>query len=68
LSIEETSVFGTIVKKDEETDSDSDEEPKTDEKKGKKRFPPIPKIQHESSTSAADDVFALRIWLFSFGD
>ena len=56
LNVEETSVFGTVVKKDKGEDEE-EEEPKTDEKgKGKFKLPKVPKFQHESSTTAADDV------------
>ena len=55
LNLEETSVFGTS-KKDpvaEEGESKDDESPS---KGGPKKLPPMPKRQHDSSTTAADDV------------
>ena len=55
LNLEETSVFGTS-KKDpvaEEGESKDEESPS---KGGPKKLPPMPKRQHDSSTTAADDV------------
>ncbi len=58
LNIEETTVFGKKIKKEnegeeEEEEQEEQEEPKAD---GKGKFKLPPKAKHESSTSAADDV------------
>ncbi len=55
LNLEETSVFGTskkdpVAKKGESKDEESPS------KGGPKKLPPMPKHQHDSSTTAADDV------------
>ena len=62
LNLEETSVFGN-TKKPEKEDEASAEEVAEEEPKGKskgkqkpKKLPPLPKFQHDSSTTAADDV------------
>lgn len=53
LNLEETSVFGATRKREAVP-----EEPETDggKKKGPGKLPPVPRNQHESSTTAADDV------------
>lgn len=55
LNIEETTVFGKKIKKENEGEEEEEEqeEPKAD---GKGKFKLPPKAKHESSTSAADDV------------
>ena len=55
LNIEETTVFGKKIKKENEGEEEQEEqeEPKAD---GKGKFKLPPKAKHESSTSAADDV------------
>ncbi|MFT5303614.1 MAG: pSer/pThr/pTyr-binding forkhead associated (FHA) protein [Mariniblastus sp.] len=53
LNLEETSVFGTTKRVNDGPDEEEDTESK---KKGPKKLPPIPKHQHDSSTTAADDV------------
>ena len=55
LNIEETTVFGTIAKKEKDEDEEDAEETEG-KNKDKSKLPPIPKFKHESSTSAADDV------------
>ena len=66
LNFEETTAFGTVKKKpDAEAGDASDEElseelsdgdGKKKKKEKPKKLPPIPKMKHESSTTAADDV------------
>ena len=57
LNLEETSVFGSKKRSPEDSDPGSDDETTINEdKKGPKKLPPVPKHQHENSTSAADDV------------
>lgn len=53
LNLEETSVFGT-AKRESKTDEPTGEEPPSED--GPKKLPPMPKRQHDSSTTAADDV------------
>jgi pSer/pThr/pTyr-binding forkhead associated (FHA) protein len=62
LNLEETSVFGDSNRKEkgeEEAAAENLEDSSTTTGKGKKKpkkLPPLPKFQHESSTTAADDV------------
>ena len=62
LNLEETSVFGTPVKKDDQPqgqEEQSTESAGKDDKKNKaqpQKLPKSPKFNHESSTTAADDV------------
>lgn len=53
LNLEETSVFGTSKKDSTAENSGEEESPSED---GPKKLPPMPKHQHDNSTSAADDV------------
>ena len=58
LNIEETTVFGKKIKKENEGEEEEEEEEEQEEPKadGKGKFKLPPKAKHESSTSAADDV------------
>lgn len=60
FNIEETSVFGTTGREKDEARAKAEaEEESSDSSKKKKaplKLPPMPKQQHESSTTAADDV------------
>ncbi|MDE0935098.1 MAG: FHA domain-containing protein [Mariniblastus sp.] len=53
LNLEETSVFGT-AKRESKADEPTGEESPSEA--GPKKLPPTPKRQHDSSTTAADDV------------
>jgi pSer/pThr/pTyr-binding forkhead associated (FHA) protein len=53
LNLEETSVFGTTKREPNADDPAGEESPSKD---GPKKLPPMPKQQHDSSTTAADDV------------
>ena len=55
LNLEETSVFGT-AKRDSDSDSGETENEEAPSEDGPKKLPPMPKRQHDSSTTAADDV------------
>lgn len=55
LNLEETSVFGSAPAKRKKDESDDDSESKSDSKKPGK-LPSLPQNNHESSTTAADDV------------
>ncbi|MEL7498797.1 MAG: FHA domain-containing protein [Planctomycetota bacterium] len=57
LSLEETSVFGSSGRERPKKEDDSGEESSADAKKKKAgKLPSLPQDNHESSTSAADDV------------
>jgi pSer/pThr/pTyr-binding forkhead associated (FHA) protein len=59
LNLEETSVFGGSKKQEKNEEPAEEAEEDTGKSKGKKKpmkLPPMPKHQHESSTTAADDV------------
>lgn len=63
LNLEETSVFGDTKRSQKPGEDSVEEEEEAEEssttsksKKKPKKLPPIPKFQHESSTTAADDV------------
>lgn len=57
LNLEETTVFGGARKNlKPEDESGLEDETEGNKKKGPKKLPPMPKHQHESSTTAADDV------------
>jgi pSer/pThr/pTyr-binding forkhead associated (FHA) protein len=53
LNLEETSVFGTAKRESKADEPTGEESPSED---GPKKLPPMPKRQHDSSTTAADDV------------
>mgnify|MGYP006131374467 FL=1 len=53
LNLEETSVFGTTKRESKADEPTGEESPSED---GPKKLPPMPKRQHDSSTTAADDV------------
>lgn len=53
LNLEETSVFGS-AKRESNSDETGDEEASSED--GPRKLPPMPKRQHDSSTTAADDV------------
>lgn len=55
LNIEETGIFGS-AKRDSDSDSDKSGDEEDPSKDGPKKLPPMPKQQHDNSTSAADDV------------
>lgn len=55
LNLEETSVFGTS-KKDPVAEEGKSKDEESPSKGGPKKLPPMPKRQHDSSTTAADDV------------